>query len=143
MLTERSHDASIRWDLLGAIDRLSRYLSRDFLGGPRVLRLSWVINLQKGATLPFVALLMVLYRNGSMEAWAYLALHGSYGLCWILKHVAFPDARWDVRITFGGAFLSSVLVLGLYWVLPFLLILSLSNNGLTGSIMHLLSSAQI
>lgn len=105
-----------------ALSRLTRYLSEDFLGGPRVLRLSWVINFQKGGTLPFVALLMLAYRNTSTEAWVYLALHGSYGLCWLLKHAAFPDSRWDTKVTFGGALLSFALVLGLYWVLPFLLI---------------------
>lgn len=107
---------------VAGLSRLTRHLSEDFLGGPRILRLSWVINFQKGGTLPFVALLMLLYRNASTEAWVYLALHGSYGLCWLMKHAAFPDSRWDARVTFGGALLSFALVLGLYWVLPFLLI---------------------
>lgn len=102
--------------------RLTRYLSQDLGGGPRPLRLSWVINFQKGGTLLYVALLMWVYGNGTTEAWVYLALHGSYGLCWLLKHAAFRDPRWDVRVTLGGAFLSFALVLGLYWVLPFLLI---------------------
>jgi steroid 5-alpha reductase family enzyme len=104
------------------LSRLTRYLSEDFLGGPRILRLSSVINFQKGGTLLFIALLMLLYRNTSTEAWVYLALHGSYGLCWLLKHAAFRDSRWDAKVTFGGALLSFALVLGLYWVLPFLLI---------------------
>ena len=29
-----------------ALAALTRYLSHDFLGGPRLLRLSWVINFQ-------------------------------------------------------------------------------------------------
>jgi len=81
-----------------------------------------VINAQKGATALWVAGLMALYRNGSAEAWIYLALHGTYGLCWILKDLAFPDTRWQVRVTLGGALMAVVGVLGLYWVFPWLLI---------------------
>lgn len=102
--------------------RLNRYLSEDFLGGPKLLKMAWVINLQKATTLLFVAALMVAYQNFSTAAWVYLALHGTYGLCWLLKHLAFPDASWERRVTFGGAVMSWVLVLGLYWVFPVLLI---------------------
>jgi steroid 5-alpha reductase family enzyme len=105
-----------------ALGRLSGHLSTDFLGGPRLLQLNWVINAQKGGTALFVGGLMWLYGNGSAEAWTYLALHGTYGFCWILKDVAFPDPRWKVRITLGGAFMAFVGVLGLYWVAPWLLI---------------------
>ena len=35
-------------------------------------------------------------------AWIYLAMHGSYGLVWILKDLAFPDPNWQNRITIGG-----------------------------------------
>lgn len=97
-------------------------LLQDFLGGPRWLRASWVINAQKGGTAFFVAGLMWLYGNTSPEAWIYLALHGTYGICWILKDLAFPDTRWRMRITLGGAVLAIVLVLGLYWIFPWLLI---------------------
>lgn len=102
--------------------RLITYLSQDFLGGPRVLKLSWVINFQKAGTLPFVLLLMWWYGNYSTAAWVYLALHGSYGLLWVMKDLTIPDRRWHVRVTLGGALMSFLLVLGLYWVAPFLLI---------------------
>ncbi len=102
--------------------RFSRYLSQDFLGGPRPLKFAWVINVQKGGTLLWVGALMLAYRNVSPAAWVYLALHGTYGLCWLLKHVAFPDPSWERRITFGGAFMSVATVLGPYWLFPFLLI---------------------
>lgn len=105
--------------VMGAVNR---YVSEDFLGGPRVLKMAWVINLQKSTTLLFVAALMVVFHNFSTAAWVYLALHGTYGLCWMLKHLAFPDASWEKRVTFGGAVMSWVLVLGLYWVFPLLLI---------------------
>jgi len=97
-------------------------MSQDFLGGPRVLKLAWVINFQKGGTLLFIGALMLWYQNFSTAAWVYLALHGTYGLCWVLKDSVFPDPAWQVRVTFGGAFMAFALVLGLYWLFPWLLI---------------------
>jgi protein-S-isoprenylcysteine O-methyltransferase Ste14 len=105
-------------------NRLRSYLSEDFLGGPRVLKMNWVINFQKGATLPFVLGLMALTDTWTVTAWTYLALHGSYGLIWLLKDAVMPDARWQTRITFGGAFMTFALVLGLYWLAPVLLVAS-------------------
>ncbi len=102
--------------------QLRTYLSEDFLGGPRALKLNWVINFQKGGTLPFVLGLMVLTDTWTVTAWTYLALHGSYGLIWLLKDAVIPDARWQRRITFGGAFMSFALVLGPYWLAPILLV---------------------
>jgi len=40
------------------INRTVQHLSRDAFGGPRVLKLAWVINLQEAGTLPFIAALM-------------------------------------------------------------------------------------
>ncbi len=101
---------------------LNTYMSQNFLGGPKVLKLAWVINFQKTGTFFFVTLLMVFYENYSTAAFIYLALHGSYGFCWILKHFVFPDKRWEEKITFGGAAMAFLMVLGPYWVFPFLLI---------------------
>ena len=105
-----------------ALSRLSAHLSTGFLGGPRILQLNWVINAQKAGTAFFVGALMVYYGNPSAEAWVYLALHGTYGFCWILKDLAFPDPRWKVRTTLAGGLMAFVGVLGLYWVAPWLLI---------------------
>ncbi len=101
---------------------LTVVLSEDFLGGPKVLKMAWVINFQKGATLPFVLLLMWAYQEFSVAAWAYAGLHGSYGLIWLLKDRTMPDPNWEKRVTFGGAFMSFAAVLGPYWIAPFLLI---------------------
>jgi protein-S-isoprenylcysteine O-methyltransferase Ste14 len=104
------------------LNRLTTYLSQDFLGGPRPLALSTVINFQKGGTVVFVAGLMWWFGNWRVPAFVYLALHGTYGLCWLLKHAAFRDPRWDVRVTIGGAAMAFAAVLGPYWVAPVLLI---------------------
>lgn len=104
------------------IAALHQYLSQDFLGGPRLIKLSTVINFQKGSTFLFVIWLMWIYDNYTTTAWVYAGLHGSYGLCWLIKHYHFPDRRWEVPLTIGGALLSFVLVLGLYWLIPWILI---------------------
>ncbi len=101
---------------------MSDYLTTRFLGGPKVLKLNWVINFQKGATAFWVLGLMIVYGNYSDQAWVYLALHGSYGFTWLLKDLAFPDPKWQTKVTFGGAFIAVATVLGPYWVIPFLLI---------------------
>lgn len=107
--------------LARAIHRAVLYLSRDLFGGPRPLRQSWVIDVHKGLTGPFVGLLMLAYGNGTTAAWIYLALHGGYGLAWVLKDRTFPDRDWRAHITFSGA-LVTFLGLSLYWLLPFFLV---------------------
>lgn len=103
------------------INAVNTYLSQDLLGGPRLIKMSWVINLHKFLTVFVVALLMIRFDNFSTASWVYMALHGSYGFCWLLKHVVFPDPKWETRTTFGGAG-ALFLILALYWVAPFLLI---------------------
>lgn len=105
-----------------AMHRANTHLSRDFLGGPRLLKLAWVINFHKGSMPAVIVLLMWIFGNNTLVAWVYLALHGSYGLFWLLKHAAFPDAKWEQRVTFGGVVMSVVFVLGPYWLFPYLLI---------------------
>ena len=102
--------------------KLRDHLSNDLFGGPRVLKASWVINLQKGGTLPFVLALMWGFDCWTPTAWTYAALHGSYGLCWLLKDRVFPDPNWEKKVTFAGAFNMWALVLGLYWAAPVLIV---------------------
>lgn len=108
--------------LVQKLSAFTRYLSEDLLGGPKLLKFAWVINLQKGGTLLFVGALMLWYGDRSAAAFTYLALHGSYGLIWLLKDAVFPDPNWERRVTFGGALMAVLLVLGPYWLAPVLLI---------------------
>ena len=108
--------------LVSTVNQWTTYLSQDFLGGPRILKFAWVINFQKFGTFFFVLGLMYSYNNFQTAAWVYLALHGTYGFCWLMKHWASPDPRWETRITLGGGMMSFMLVLGPYWSFPFLLI---------------------
>lgn len=105
-----------------AMRRFTSYVVEDFLGGPRPWKFSWVINFQKAGTFFFLGALIAYYQNFSITAWIYLALHGSYGLVWILKDVAFPDPNWQKKITIGGGINAFVGVLGWYWVFGWLLI---------------------
>jgi protein-S-isoprenylcysteine O-methyltransferase Ste14 len=110
-----------------AVYRAVMHLSRDLFGGPRPFRQSWVIDVHKGVTGPFVAALMLAYGNTTTAAWIYLALHGGYGLAWVMKDRTFPDRSWQPRITLGGAAVT-FLGLSLYWLLPLFLV-----SGLVGT----------
>jgi len=70
-----------------------------------------------------VIALMAFYGNSSIAAWVYLALHGTYGLLWLLKDRLYPDRQWEQPITWPLA-LAGMGVLSLYWVAPLLLIAS-------------------
>jgi protein-S-isoprenylcysteine O-methyltransferase Ste14 len=104
------------------LHRLNHRLSTELFGGPRLLKLAWVINAQKLGSLPFVLALMWGYGVWTPVAWVYLGLYGSYGVCWFLKDMAFPDANWQRRVTWGGAGVAFLLGLAPYWVLPWLLV---------------------
>lgn len=104
------------------LQRLARYLSEDFLGGPRPWTLATVINTQKAGTFAFYAVLVWWYGHASDVAWTFIALHGSYGLVWLLKDLAFPDPRWRTRVTIAGGLNAFLFVLGPYWLFGWLLI---------------------
>ena len=107
--------------------RLTTWLVEDCLGGPRPWKFSWVINFQKAGTFVFLGLLIWLYDNHTTAAWVYLALHGSYGVVWLIKDLAFPDPGWQKRITIMGGINAFLGVLGWYWVFGWLLISGYSD----------------
>ncbi|MCA4897304.1 MAG: methyltransferase family protein [Bacteroidota bacterium] len=116
------------------------------------MKLKHPINFHKGMTGLVVAAMMIYFQNFSIGAWVYLALHGSYGLMWVLKGEVFPDRQWEQRSSLAyGVFV--FFILGLYWIAPFLLIsrfaepphfviaLSIALN-LVGFALHFGSDAQ-
>lgn len=115
-----SENAVFLW--ASRLQKLTDYLVHDFAGGPRPWLFAWVINFQKCGTFFFLAGLMWYYRNYSLAAWIFLAMHGSYGLAWFIKDIAFPDSGWQIRITIGGGINAFLGVLGWYWVFGWLLI---------------------
>ena len=87
------------------------------------MQIRQVINLHKGLTAPVVLGLMAAYHNGSMGPCIYLALHGTYGILWLLKDRLYPDRQWEREVGLPMA-VAVFLMLGLYWLAPFLLITS-------------------
>jgi protein-S-isoprenylcysteine O-methyltransferase Ste14 len=81
------------------------------------------INAHKGLTAPVVLAMMVVCNNFSIGPWIYLALHGGYGILWLLKDRIYPDKRWEDDISLGLG-VSLFVSLGIYWVAPWLLISS-------------------
>ena len=87
------------------------------------MKLNQIINLHKGLT-PFVVVgLMAFYDNFSIPAWIYLALHGTYGILWLLKEKLFPDPYFKDEMGFLPS-ITGFIFLGSYWVAPFILISS-------------------
>ena len=79
------------------------------------------IDSHKGVTFLAVLLLMAIYDQWhNPTAWVYLALHGSYGLLWVLKSRFFPDRQWEQHTGVGYAFVIWG-GLTLYWIAPWLL----------------------
>jgi steroid 5-alpha reductase family enzyme len=79
------------------------------------------IDSHKAATGIFVLALIAIYGQwDNPTAWVYLALHGTYGLLWVLKSRIFPDKQWEQPTTLGyGLVIWAGLTL--YWIAPWLI----------------------
>jgi steroid 5-alpha reductase family enzyme len=86
------------------------------------MKIATFINAHKILVVPVVAGLMWFYDNWSTEAFLYLALHGTYGVLWLLKSRLFPDRRFDEVQPFWIGALFVFLPLSSYYVAPYLLI---------------------
>lgn len=85
------------------------------------LKPRYFIDSHKAATPVFVfALIAAWGRWDNVAAWAYLALHGGYGLLWVLKSRWFGDAQWEKPCTLVQG-LSLWVALSLYWIAPWIL----------------------
>ena len=85
-----------------------------------------IVNAFKGATLPFCIFLMWYYNRMGADCQCaktlktYTALHGSYGILWLLKDVIFKDPRFDSEVSTLSAINVSGLLLA-YWIAPWLI----------------------
>ncbi|MFC1619768.1 methyltransferase family protein [Candidatus Neomarinimicrobiota bacterium] len=79
------------------------------------------IDSHKGITGVAILAMMALYHQwANPTAWIYLALHGTYGLLWVMKSRIFPDKTWEQQTGWGyGLYIWGGLTL--YWVAPWLL----------------------
>ncbi len=85
------------------------------------MKLKHFIDSHKAATAVAVLILIALYdRWDNTTAWVYLALHGTYGILWVLKSRIFPDRAWEqqTNLPFG---LGSWAALTLYWIAPWII----------------------
>jgi succinate dehydrogenase hydrophobic anchor subunit len=100
-------------------------LSKHF--GERFLKLNWIVNFQKAGTLFIMFILMVVYKNFSLGAWVYLALHGSYGMCWIIKDIVYPDKSFQQKVNLIAVFMVGA-VLILYWGIGFMMMVGYGDQ---------------
>lgn len=85
------------------------------------MKQKFFIDSHKGVTFAVVLLMMAYFNQWqNPTAWVYLALHGTYGLLWVLKSRIFPDAQWEQKTSPGYALVIWG-ALTLYWIPPFLL----------------------
>ena len=79
------------------------------------------IDSHKAATgLLVLALIAVYDQWDNPTAWVYLALHGTYGLLWVLKSRIFPDKQWEQPTSLGYGLVIWA-GLSLYWIPPWLI----------------------
>ena len=116
------------------------------------MKIKHAINLHKFLTFAYILGLMAFYNNFTLSPWVYLALHGTYGIMWLIKDSLYPDQQWEKEISVAmGIF--TFIMLGLYWVAPFILIsgnvtssaplicVAIATN-ITGVLLHYGSDAQ-
>lgn len=88
--------------------------------GKPLIKVSWAVNAQKIATGFIIFGMMHLTNNFSMAAWIYLALHGVYGYCWLIKDFGFRDPLFDYKMSILGVVNSYVFLMALYWIAPWI-----------------------
>ncbi len=79
------------------------------------------IDTHKGITF-LIVLVFIAYFNqwNNPTAMIYLALHGTYGLLWVLKSRFFPDQQWQQKSSIWyGLYIWAGL--SMYWASPFII----------------------
>jgi len=80
------------------------------------MKLKYFIDSNKGITFLVLLGMIIYYRQwNNPTAMIYLALHGTYGLIWVMKSRIFPDKQWEQRppLWFG---LLAWIGLAFYWL---------------------------
>ena len=87
------------------------------------MKIKHPINVHKLLTFAVVLGLMYFYGNFTVAAWVYLALHGTYGIMWLIKDSLYPDRQWEEEIPVAMG-VTTFILLGSYWIAPYILISS-------------------
>ena len=86
------------------------------------MKQKYFIDSHKGITFLFILFLLYFYNAwDNMTILIYFALHGSYGILWILKSYIFPDRQWELQCSLWYGLLIWF-GLALYWITPYLII---------------------
>lgn len=88
-------------------------------GSPRI-KVATAVNLHKIFTVFIIFAMMRVTGNFSDAAWVYLALHGCYGYCWLIKDLGFRDHQLDRTTAWWGAVNMYVMLVAWYWLIPWL-----------------------
>lgn len=85
------------------------------------MKQKYFIDSHKGLTFVAILVMMAIFNQWqNLTAWIYLALHGTYGILWVLKSHIFPDKQWESDKGWGyGLYIWTGL--SLYWIAPFML----------------------
>jgi steroid 5-alpha reductase family enzyme len=85
------------------------------------MKQKYFIDTHKGVTFIAVLVMMGIYQQwDNVTAWVYLALHGTYGLMWVLKSRIFPNKQWEQECSIWyGLYIWAGL--SLYWIAPWLI----------------------
>jgi len=85
------------------------------------MKQKYFIDSHKGVTFLAILVMMAYFNQWqNPTAWVYLALHGTYGILWVLKSRIFPDKQWE---TDRGLWFGLVIWAGLslYWIAPYII----------------------
>lgn len=118
-MTEEHRDSMPGWASLAL--RVVDGLSFD-APGRKVLKVYHTVNFHKIFTAFLIFGMMYWYGNWSIAAWVYVALHGIYGYCWLIKDFGFRDHQLEAGISLLGTTGLYVGLIGLYWIIPWLFV---------------------
>ena len=91
-------------------------------GASKPVQVRHSLNTHKGLTGVFVLGAMWYYSCNTTAAWAYVGMHGTYGLLWFVKDALYPDKQWDTPATVGSYILMVITIGILGWTSPWLLV---------------------
>ena len=81
------------------------------------MKFKFYVDSHKGITAIVMLVLLFLYkRTESVTAWLYVAMHGGYGILWVLKSAIFPDNRWEKPVPAWFGIIGAWGGLSLYWI---------------------------
>jgi protein-S-isoprenylcysteine O-methyltransferase Ste14 len=107
------------WNYIG-MPKLFKFIHCDNVDATESgFKHSIAIDIWKGLTLPFCVWMAYRYNNFSPTMMTYTAMHGTYGILWVLKSFLFPDPKWERRVPWSQGVVVSGL--GIFWTTPWLI----------------------